>query len=75
MPTLKRFRDSRVLMYIGDHPPPHVHIKLRDGRECTITLHDFRILGRVDGHEIREALAWVALNQFALFHQWREYHP
>ncbi len=44
-------------MYFDDHPPPHAHIKLRDGRDCTVDLADYRIKGRLAEREIREALA------------------
>ncbi len=47
MPILQRFDNTRVLMYLRDHPPPHVHVKLRDGRECTVDLDDCVIKGRV----------------------------
>lgn len=47
MPVLQRFDNARVLMHLEDHPPPHVHVKLRDGRECTVELEDLAIKGRV----------------------------
>jgi hypothetical protein len=71
MPILQRFDNARVLMYLDDHPPPHVHVKLRDGRDCTIDLDDFVIKGRVAEREIREALAWIETNRDFLFDEWR----
>ena len=47
MSTLQRFDSSRVVMYVDDHPPPHVHVKLRDGRDCTVDLESFEIKGRI----------------------------
>ncbi|NLC37573.1 MAG: DUF4160 domain-containing protein [Alcaligenaceae bacterium] len=75
MPTLQRFHDSRVLMYHGDHPPPHVHIQLRSGRECIVHLHTLKILGAVSRHEIREPLIWITTNLNSLFKEWRRYNP
>ncbi|WP_424220693.1 DUF4160 domain-containing protein [Azovibrio sp.] len=46
-------------MYLDDHPPPHVHVKLKDGRDCTVDLDDFAIKGRVTEREICDALAWT----------------
>lgn len=46
-------------MYFDDHPPPHVHVKLRDGRDRTVDLNSFEITGRVTARDIREALAWI----------------
>ena len=66
MSTLQRFDHSRVVMYLDDHPPPHVHVKLRDGRDCTVELDSFAIKGRVAQREIREALAWIRANQAPL---------
>lgn len=71
MSTLQRFDSSRVVMYLDDHPPPHVHVKLRDGRDCTVDLDSFEIKGRVAEREIREALAWIKTHQAVLQHQWQ----
>ena len=71
MSTLQRFDSSRVVMYLDDHPPPHVHVKLRDGRDCTVDLDSFEIKGRIAEREIREALAWIKTNQIDLQHQWQ----
>jgi len=75
MPILQRFDNTRVLMYLDDHPPPHVHVKLKDGRDCTVDLDDLVVKGRVAEREIREALAWIATNRDCLFKEWRRNHP
>lgn len=75
MPTLQRFDSVRVLIYLGDHPPPHVHIKLRDGRDCTVDLNNFDIKGRVAEREIREALTWIEANRHFLLDEWQRYNP
>jgi len=71
MSTLQRFDSSRVVMYLDDHSPPHVHVKLRDGRDCTVDLHSFEIKGRVAEREIREALAWIKTHQVDLQQHWQ----
>ena len=58
-------------MYLDDHPPPHVHVKLRDDRDCTVDLDSFEIKGRVASREIREALVWIKTHQVDLQHQWQ----
>ncbi len=70
MATLHRFDGCRVLMHFDDHPPPHVHVSLRDGRDCTVDLQNFEINGRVAGREIREALDWIRSNQSILLDEW-----
>lgn len=71
MPILQRFDNTRVLMYLDDHPPPHVHVKLKDGRDCTVDLDNFVIKGRVAEREIREALSWIETNRDFLFDEWQ----
>ena len=62
-------------MYLDDHPPPHVHVKLRDGRDCTVDLESFEIKGRIAEREIREALVWVKTNQTELLKEWWRNNP
>ena len=69
MSTLQRFDSSRAVMYLDVHPPPHVYVKLRDGRDCTVDLDSFEIKGRVASREIREALVWIKTHQVDLQHQ------
>lgn len=70
MPTLQRFADSRVVMYLGDHPPPHVHLQLRDGRECIVEIETLKIVGRVKERNIREPLEWIEQNRVSLLLEW-----
>lgn len=62
-------------MYFDDHPPPYVHVKLRDGRDCTVTLDSLEIRGRVAKREIPEALDWIKSNQAYLQNEWLRMNP
>ncbi|TVR63253.1 MAG: DUF4160 domain-containing protein [Candidatus Competibacteraceae bacterium] len=62
-------------MYLDDHPPPHVHVRLRDGRECTVEIDSLEVNGRIVQREIREALAWVEANRVFLHDEWRRCCP
>lgn len=75
MPILQRFPASRVLLYAGDHLLPHVHVKLRDGRECTVDIGSLEIKGRIAPREIREELDWIESNRAFLLGEWRRYNP
>ena len=75
MPVLHCFDNAQVLMYFDDHPPPHVHVKLRDGRECIVDLVGFEIRGRIVEREIREVLAWITTQQVFLRNEWQRYSP
>ena len=75
MPVLQRFPASRVLLYAGDHLLPHVHVKLRDGRECTVDIDSLEIQGRITVREIREELDWIESHRALLLSEWQRYNP
>jgi len=75
MPVLHKFSASRVVMYAGDHLLAHVHVQLRDGRECTVELDSLTIVGRIAAREIREVLLWIDSNSEWLHEEWRRLNP
>jgi len=75
MPVLRKFSGSRVVMYAGDHLLAHVHVQLRDGRECTVELETLFIVGRVAKREIRDELSWVESNRAWLHEHWLRLNP
>jgi len=75
MPILQRFPASRVLLYAGDHLLPHVHIKLRDGRECTVNIDSLEIQGRVAARKIKEEQNWIENHRVFLLDEWQRYNP
>ena len=75
MPVLQRFAASRILLHAGDHLLPHVHVRLGDGRECTVDIETLKIKGRIAAREIREELDWIASNRIPLLGEWRRYNP
>lgn len=75
MTSLQRFSSCKVVVYFDDHPPPHVHVILRDGRHCTVDLANFEIKGRVAEREIRDALLWIHTSQPHLLEEWRRHNP
>jgi hypothetical protein len=75
MPTLRRFPASRVLIVADNHLLPHVHVKLNDGRECTVDIDTREIKGRIAAREIRDELIRIAANRALLHGEWRRYNP
>ena len=75
MPTLQRLPASRVLMYADDHLLPHVHVKLNNGRECTVEIDTREIKGRIVAREIRDELIRIAANRALLHGEGRSYNP
>jgi hypothetical protein len=71
MPTLQVFSQSRVVMFFGDHPPPHVHIQLSDGRDCIVEIETRHVIGKISFREIREALNWIEIEQKFLSSEWQ----
>jgi hypothetical protein len=75
MPVLKKFSASRIVMYAGDHLLPHVHIQLRDGRECTVEIGSLKVVGKVEVRNIKEELRWIESNYALLLSEWRRLNP
>ena len=75
MPVMHKFSASRVVMYAGDHLLAHVHVQLRDGRECTVELDSLNIVGRISSREIRDELSWIVSNRVWLHEEWRRLNP
>ena len=75
MPTMQRFPDGRVLMYLGDHPPPHVHVVLRDGRDCIVEIETLSVIGKLATREIRDTLYWIDAERNFLLNEWQRYNP
>ena len=75
MPVMNKFSASRVVMYAGDHLLAHVHVQLRDGRECTVELESLTIIGRIATREIRDELSWIESNRAWLHQEWRRLNP
>jgi len=75
MPVMHQFSASRVVIYAGDHLLAHVHVLLRDGRECTVELDTLNIVGRVAPREIRAVLSWIVSNRAWLNEEWRRLNP
>lgn len=63
------------MMHAGDHLLPHVHVQLRDGRECTVELDRLVIVGRVSAREISDELKWIESNRTWLHEEWRRFNP
>lgn len=75
MPIIQRFTSSRIVLHAGDHLLPHGHVKLNDGRECTVELDSLSITGRVLVREIRQELEWIQMNRQSLHMAWQRYNP
>ena len=67
MPVIARFAHCRVRVNAKDHPPPHFHVLLNDGREAWVTIAELKIVhGKVAVREIADVLAWARDNRAML---------
>jgi hypothetical protein len=79
MPTILRFRGLRVVIYVNDHHPPHVHV-IGPGTEARIALGDVGERPSVmtneglSRREVVEALMEIDRNRDLLLQRWREIH-
>ncbi|MEO7207762.1 MAG: DUF4160 domain-containing protein [Steroidobacteraceae bacterium] len=79
MPTILRLGNLRVLIYLNDHPPPHVHI-IGAGAEAKIALgaegeRPSLITNKgLSRREVKKALAEIDGNRALLLQRWREIH-
>ena len=79
MPTILRFRGLRVVIYVNDHYPPHVHV-IGPGREARITLGDegeppwLMTNEGLSRRQVAAALLKVSENRDLLVQRWREIH-
>ena len=78
MVTVLRESGLRFVIYLDDHPPPHVHV-FGDGK-ATIAfgaeeaaLKVTRMTGMKAG-ELRKVLRIVTVHRLALLEKWNEFH-
>lgn len=56
--TIHRFKNARIAMFVGDHPPVHVHL-LGPGFKVSIEVATLITKGRADAKMVAEAKAWI----------------
>lgn len=73
MPVIERFPNCRVRINANDHPPPHFHVLMNDGREAWVTIAELKIVyGKVVVREIADVLSWAAANRSVLAAKFKE---
>jgi len=67
--TIHRFKNARIAMFIGDHPPVHVHL-LGPGFKVFIEVATLKTKGRADAKTVAEACAWIVENRDDIMRMW-----
>lgn len=52
-------------MFLGDHPPPHVHLT-GPGFKALIEIESLKTLGHADAKTLTEAKNWIIANRVTL---------
>jgi Domain of unknown function (DUF4160) len=73
MPTLIIIDGIRIMMYLDDHHPPHVHA-WKNGLDAQFEIATGQIMeGRLDKRTVRKVQTWIELNRDLLFEAWDQY--
>lgn len=71
MPTVKDFGAFKIVMYFGDHSPPHVHVLTPERHGAEIAVRDGRLIAGGLPPAIRQkATAGIAAHRAALLKKW-----
>jgi hypothetical protein len=74
MPTEIQERGFRVMIYLNDHKPPHVHV-WKAGHEARVLLDPVELWDSdLPPSENRQAVAIVEANRDTLLARWQEIH-
>ncbi|AIT06717.1 hypothetical protein MC45_10395 [Sphingomonas taxi] len=75
MPTIHREYGLNFVVYVDDHPPPHVHVTGRGVAkielEPDVVIVETRNLSKAD---VAKALAVVSLRRDAMLEAWKRIH-
>ena len=75
MPTIATLNSIRVLMYFGDHPPPHFHAEYNE-YEIVITIDTLEVQhGSLPNKQRKTVLNWANENRELLNKKWLEFNP
>ena len=72
MPTLAIIDGIRILIYLNDHDPPHIHVRHGEMR-ARIEIGSGRMMsGQLRRRSLRKVQAWIELNRDLLFEAWEQ---
>ncbi len=68
--TIHRFKNAKISMYFGDHPPPHIHLT-GPGFKALIEIDGLKVLGTADAKTLAEAKTWITDNLATVMEIWK----
>ncbi len=70
MPEISRFFGIVIVMYYGDHPPPHFHVRY-SGQKAIIAISTLSLLrGNLSPRVFGMVMEWASLHQAELLENW-----
>ncbi|MGM9709085.1 MAG: DUF4160 domain-containing protein [Prevotella sp.] len=69
MPEICRFYGIVIYLYWMDHNPPHIHV-MYSGYECTISIMERIIEGKIPAKVIAKVNQWIDIHQDEILKQW-----
>ena len=70
MPTISRFYGIVIQMYMGDHAPPHVHVRYQ-GMRAVLRIDDGEMIrGELPRRALRMVREWMRLHREELMADW-----
>lgn len=75
-PTVMRSGPYRIMIFVNDHLPEHVHV-FSGGKRAKINLNPIEVVDArgFSPHELRRAVAVIVDNRDKLLETWRRIHP
>lgn len=67
--VIHRLKNARIAMFLGDHPPAHVHL-LGPGFKASIEVATLKTRGQADVRLVAEAKAWIENNREFIMTIW-----
>lgn len=70
MPVISRFLGILIVMYYGEHNPPHFHVRYNEYK-AAISIHDLAVIaGKVPPKVLGLVIEWASQHQAELLEDW-----
>ena len=71
MPVISRFLGIVIMMYYGDHEPPHFHVKYNEYR-AAIDIESLKLIqGKLPPKALGLVVEWASIHQKELLEDWQ----
>lgn len=72
MPTIAIVDGVVLMMYVNDHPPPHVHARLAEHR-CKVSIMNGEVMsGTLPNSKLKVVQTWLKTHREETIYAWNE---